>query len=179
MAKKDPRLTQKQINRLLANNPSNKIEYEKIPAYIAPEQRVIFKGCDKEYDTLDSAEAIRTFCSFIRDVIARYEDNTRLQEEAETEEMDIKHAIELAEKLTEREKKLLYGKLTEALQTRRACKSENEILQPLYDYFKDKTLLNKLAQLQGTVTDVKEIITNRTYSCRTNILHDFRADSAV
>ena len=88
--------------------------------------------------------------------------------------MDIEHAIELAERLTEKEKKQLYSKLTDALQTRRACKSENEILQPLYDYFRDRTLMNKLSQLQGTVSDLKEIISNRTYSCRTSILEDFR-----
>lgn len=174
MSKKDPRLTPKQIDRLL-NNP-NKIEIttQPVPAYSAPEFRVIFKNASKEYDSLDSVESLKTFGLFIKNVISRYEENQRRQEEAETMEMDIEHAIELAEKLTEKEKKQLYCKLTDVLQTRRACKSENEILQPLYDYFKDKTLLSKLAQLQGTVSSVKEIVSNRSYSCRTTILSDFR-----
>lgn len=174
MSKKDPRLTPKQIDRLL-NNPSKiEIATQPVPAYTAPELRVIFKNASKEYDSLDSVESLKNFGSFIKNVISRYEENQRRQEEAETMEMDIEHAIELAEKLTEKEKKQLYCKLTDVLQTRRACKSENEILQPLYDYFKDKTLLSKLAQLQGTVSSVKEIVSNRSYSCRTTILSDFR-----
>ena len=174
VSKKDPRLTPKQIDKLL-NNP-NKIEFEvqPVPVYTAPEIRVIFKNTSKEYDSLHSVESLKTFGTFIKDVISRYEENQRRQEEAETMEMDIEHAIELAEKLTEKEKKQLYCKLTDVLQTRRACKSENEILQPLYDYFKDKTLLGKLAQLQGTVSSIKEIVSNRSYSCRTAILSDFR-----
>lgn len=173
MSKRDPRLTPKQIDRLLANNP-HKIEFSQVPSYIAPEIRVVFRGCGKNYDTLDCVDQLKTFNNFIKNVISRYEENQKLQEEAETMEMDLKHAIELAEKLTEKEKRQLYNKLTDALQTRRACKSENEILQPLYDYFKDKTLLGKLAQLQGTVNDIKDIITNRTYACRTTVLSDFR-----
>ena len=178
---KDRRLTQKQIERLLANNP------HKNPVEIAFEvsegkvetKAVSFVGANKEYDTLDTVEKLKGFCSFVKNIISRYEENTRLQEEAEAQENDIRHCMELAPKLTEKEKKYLYGKLTEVLQTRRACKSENEILQPLYNYFNDKVLLNKLTQLQGTVASVKEIISNRTYSCRTSILDDFRIENKI
>ena len=178
---KDRRLTQKQIERLLANNPhKNPIELAFEVGVNPPEQRLVsFQNTDKNYDTLNTEEKIKEFTNFIRNVIARYEENQRRQEEAETMEMDLEHAIELAPKLVEKEKKLLYTKLTEVLQTRRACKTENEILQSLYDYFKDKTLLNKLSQLQGTTSSVKDIVTNRTYSCRTSILDDFRVDSLV
>ena len=172
---KDRRLTQKQIDRLLANNPSNKIEVVQEEIKPAVETEVVsFTNPGKEYDTLDSVEQLRVFCEFIRNVLSRYEENIRQKDEAEQEEMDLHHCMELAPKLTEKEKKVLYGKLTDVLQTRRACKTENEILQPLYDYFRDRTLLNKLAQLQGTASSVKEIITNRKYACRTSILNDFR-----
>ena len=173
---KDKRLTPKQIERLL-NNPQ-KIEINPEPAQSEPAKHTVsFKGAEKDYDTLGSEGQLKTFCAFIRDVISRYEENKRLQEEAETMEMDLEHCIELAQKLTEKEKKTLYSKLTEVLQTRRACKSENEILQPVYNYFSDKTLLNKLIQIQGTVSNVKDIVANRSYSCRTQILDDFRSDS--
>ena len=175
---KDRRLTQKQIDRILANNP-HKIEFETQPAYVAPEIRVSFANTNTNYDTLNSIDQIKAFCSFIKSVITTYEENQRRQEEAETMEMDIEHAMELAQKLTEKEKKVLYSKLTEVLQTRRACKSENEIIQPLYAYFSDKTLMNKLVQLQGTVANIKEIIENRTYACRTTILNDFRTGDSV
>ena len=171
---KDKRLTPKQIENLLANNPHKIVLDAKPEIKTSPEVKVSFKSNNKQYDTLDTTEHIKAFCAFMRDVVARYEENQRRQEEAETMEMDIEHAIELAERLTEKEKKVLYSKLTEVLQTRRACKSENEILQPLYNYFSDKVLLNKMSQLQGTVTNIKEIIENRTYSCRTSILEDFR-----
>ena len=172
---KDRRLTAKQIERLLANNPTplpveppSKIEQP-------PSQVVVsFRDADKNYDTMDTIEQIKNFCAFVKEVITHYEENQRLQDEAEVMEMDLKHAIELAQKLTEKEKKVLYQKLTDVLQTRRACKSENEILQPFYNYFSDKVLVNKLAQLQGTMTTLKEVVCNRTYSCRTSILDDFR-----
>lgn len=176
---KDRRLTPKQIERLLANNPSrseNKTEDEKEEEIVKPtiKRSLSFTGTDKEYDTLNTTENIKAFCAFIKDVVVHYEDNQRRQEEAEVMEMDLKHAIELAPRLIEKEKKQLYTKLTDTLQTRRACKTENEILQPLYDYFKDRTLLNKLSQLQGTTSSIKDIVVNRTYSCRTSILDDFR-----
>lgn len=175
---KDRRLTPKQIERLLANNP-NKIDLNIQPQPEPPAQSVSFGSTGKNYDTLNTVEQIKTFCSFIRDVLTVYEENQRRQEEAETMEMDIEHAIELAQKLTEKEKKTLYSKLTDVLQTRRACKSENEILQPLYNYFSDKTLMNKLTQLQGTAANIKDIISNRQYACRTSILDDFRINSTA
>lgn len=177
---KDRRLTPKQIEKLLAN-PA-KITLDTQPPAATTEQpakAVAFKGTEKEYDTLNAVEQMKTFCSFIRDVISTYEENQRRQEEAETMETDIEHAIELAPKLTEKEKKALYQKLTDVLQTRRACKSENEILQPLYNYFNDKVLLNKLSQLQGNASTMKEITTNRTYSCRTTILDDLGFSGVV
>ena len=174
---KDKRLTPRQIDRLLANNP-NKIVVEtpqtSPPPALTPTPTLSFKSVEIEYDTLDTIDKIKSFCSFVKEVISRYEENQRRQEEAETMEMDLEHAIELAQRLTEKEKKVLYQKLTDVLQTRRACKSENEILAPLYNYFSDKILLNKMAQLQGTVTQIKEIISNRMYACRTSILDDFR-----
>lgn len=171
---KDRRLTPKQIDKLLANNP-NRIELDTQPVPAPPPTPTLsFKGAAVEYDTLDSVSQVKAFCSFMKEVVSRYEENQRRQEEAETMEMDLEHAIELAQRLTEKEKKQLYQKLTDVLQTRRACKSENEILQPLYNYFSDKVLLNKMIQLQGTVSNMKEIISNRMYACRTSILDDFR-----
>ena len=171
---KDTRLTAKQIEKLLANNPS-KIKATQQNTEVKP--YIAFKGTEKNFDTLDAVEKIKTFCSFIKEVISKYQENERRQEEAEAMENDIRHCIELAQKLTEKEKRVLYQKLTEVLQTRRACKSENEILQPLYSYFEDKTLMNKLSQIQGSASSLKEIISNRVYSCRTSILDDFRVDS--
>lgn len=173
---KDRRLTQKQIDRLLANNPHKntvEIAFEVSEGKVEPAV-ISFVGSNKDYDTLNSIEQIKTFCEFGRRIVSKYENNVQQQEQSELEENDIRHCMELAPKLTEKEKKFLYSKLTEVLQERRACKSENEILQPLYDYLKDKTLLNKLSQIQGIMASTKDIITNRRYSCRTSVLDNFR-----
>ena len=179
---KDRRLTPKQIDRLLANQKPITITQNTDPVIQnviseqASHQSLVFTNNEKDYDTLDSVRQIKTFCSFVKDVITRYEENERQQSEAETMEMDIKHCMELVPKLTEKQKKALYNKLTDVLQLRRACKSENEILLPLYNYFKDKVMLNKLTQLQGSVSTSKEIVSNRAYSCRTSVLDDFSAE---
>ena len=172
---KDKRLTPKQIDRLLANQKPISIIQTPKPDPTTP-PTLVFTNNEKDYDTLDSVRQIRTFCNFVKDLIARYEENERQQAEAETMEMDIKHCMELVPKLTEKQKKILYTKLTEVLQLRRACKSENEILSPLYNYFKDKVLLNKLTQLQGSVSTTKEIVSNKAYSCRTSVLEGFDAE---
>lgn len=172
---KDTRLTPKQIEKLLNNPKKLIIEQPKESEPVSPS--TIINSSSKEYDSLNSIEQVRIFCSFIKELIAHYEENQRQQEEAEIMESDLKHAMELTPKLTEKEKKLLYQKLTEVLQTRRACKSENEILQPFYNYFNDKVLLNKLAQLQGTVASIKEIVSNRTYYCRTSVLDDIKLNA--
>ena len=168
---KDRRLTPKQIDELLSH--PKKLVFE-APQIIEPPKYVSFSSNNCEYDSLNSTETIKSFCEFIRNVISRYEENIKRKEEAEAMEMDLKHCMELAQKLSEKEKKTLYNKLTEVLQVRRACKSENEILQPLYNYFSDKDLLKTLSALQGSTSTLKETVSNRTYSCRTSILDDFR-----
>lgn len=180
MPKKDTRMTQKQINRLLANNPSNKKENtidkseEEKPEVQAPSKKnITIRGTEKEYDLLNAEKSIKDFCAFIRSVIQRYEHNIASMEEAEAQETDISHYIELKEDLSREEQAVLYDKLAETLRIRRACKTENEILQPFYAYVNDKALLNKLSQIQGSVSSVKTTIMNRAYSCRTGILDEF------
>lgn len=176
MAVKDKRMTQKQINRILANNPSNKksqTETQSLPA----KKNITIRGIEKEYDLLKAEETIKEFCAFIRAVIQRYEQNTISMEEAEAQETDISHYIELKEDITKEERESLYEKLASTLRTRRFCKTENEILQPFYAYINDKALLNKLIQIQGNITAIKTTIVNRAYSCRTGILDDFSQEN--
>ena len=110
----------------------------------------------------------------IRDVISRFEENKRQQEAAEARESDLSHCMEMTEDLTGEEKEHIFALLTEALQTRRTCKLENEVLKPIYDQVVDKNLLNRLSQIQGQIGSVKRTIADRTYACRTDVLDDFR-----
>ena len=69
---------------------------------------------------------------------------------------------------------MIFRRMSEALQVRRRCKDQNEVLQPLYNFISDKTLMNRLAQIQGDIVKAKEVANNRVYGCRTAILDDFR-----
>ncbi len=138
-------------------------------------RNVTIRGADKDFDTLNIEETIREFCAFIRSIISRYNENLILQEDAEAKEQDIRHFIEMANNLSDDEKKIIYAKLSNTLQDRRQCKNENEIIRPLYDFVADKNLLNRLSQIQGAVGSVKKTISNRTYACRTDVLDDIDA----
>lgn len=135
-----------------------------------------FGGNNPDCDTLNSDAQIKKFRDFIADVISRYEGNVAQQELAEREEMDLQHAIELADHLTDKEKRMLFRKMRNVLKVRRACKSENEILEPLYSLVSDKQLYNQLGRIQGNIKSKKEILTGRQYGCRTSILDGFRQD---
>ena len=172
---KDRRLTQKQISRLL-NNP------KPVPLGVREQEaessrrNLMFRASEKNYDALDAEETLKSFTAFLRTVITRYEENQRLLEDAEAREADLSHCMELVEGLTDKEKRMIFRRLTDALQTRRTCKHENEILAPLYQEICDKTLINRLAQLQGATAKAKETISGRSYGCRTDVLDDFRME---
>lgn len=139
---------------------------------------VTFRGKQKDFDTLSAEETIKLFNLFLRNVISRFEENQRLQEEAEARENDLRHCMELVDGLTEKERRMIYCRLTESLQTRRTCKIENEILAPLYNEISDKAMIMKLAKIQGQINKVKEVAGNRVYSCRTSVLDDFRTENS-
>ena len=170
-AKHDPRMSVQKIQKILSSQPQQ-------TAVRATPPVVTFGGQNDSCDSLKSEEQIRRFRDFISDVISRYEGNIRLQEEAEREEQDLKHAIELADHLTDKEKRFLFRNLKKALKTRRACKTENEVLQPLYEFVSDRSLYNRLGNIHGVIKGKKDVIVSRQYSCRTSALDGFRGKSA-
>lgn len=168
-------LTQEQIAKLLQN------PYKKADALTAGDtsrKNMTFRAPEKNFDVLNVEETLREFNSFLRNVIVFYENNKKQREKAEAQELDLEHCIALSGTLSEKEKRMIFRRMTEALQTRRDCKDQNEILQPLYNYISDKTLMNKLAQVQGEIARAKETANNRIYGCRTAILDDFRTNDA-
>lgn len=173
---KDRRLTGRQIERLLSNPKPVPLGIREPEAGLS-RRNLTFRGSEKNYDALNAEQTLKDFAAFLRDVITRYEENKRRMEDAEARETDLNHCMELAEDLTEKERRMIFRRLTEALQTRRTCKAENEILAPLYNYASDRELINKLAQIQGQVSSVKETVSNRSYGCRTSVLDDFRPES--
>ena len=133
----------------------------------------------QDFDVLQAEKTIRLFILFLQDVLSRYTENERIKEKAEAQEQDLSHAISLLNGLTEKEKRLIFRRMIEALKTRRQCKNENEVLKPLYDYISDKELLNRLGIILGNIRKSKEVIDNRSYGCRTAILDDFREETSV
>lgn len=126
-----------------------------------------------EYDTTHPEETIRKFCSDIREMVARYEGNKQRLIEIEGEHQDLLHYIEISpfKKVTDGYK--LYRKLAELRRERRALKNENDLLQPLYDTFRQPDILNRLSKVQGDVSKVHDAIDGRVYGMRTDILNDW------
>ena len=126
-----------------------------------------------EYDTTHPEETIRKFCSDIREMVTRYEGNKQRLIEIEGEHQDLLHYIEISpfKKVTDGYK--LYRKLAELRRERRALKNENDLLQPLYDTFRQPDMLNRLSKVQGDVTKVHEAIDCRVYGTRSDILNDW------
>lgn len=126
-----------------------------------------------EYDTTHPEETIRKFCSDIREMVTRYEGNKQRLIEIEGEHQDLLHCIEISpfKKVTDGYK--LYRKLAELRRERRALKNKNDLLQPLYDTFRQPDILNRLSKVQGDVSKVHDAIDGRVYGMRTDILNDW------
>lgn len=126
-----------------------------------------------EYDTTHPEDTIRKFCSDIREMVSRYEGNKQRLIEIEGEHQDLLHYIEISpfKKVTDGYK--LYRKLAELRRERRALKNENDLLQPLYDTFRQPDILNRLSKVQGDVSKVHDAIDGRVYGTRSDILNDW------
>ena len=155
---------------------SQKVSAEASPANSSP---VVMKPAapkfitlkrQEEFDSLQPEENLKTFLAFARNVIARYEDDQRLQTDLETETQDLLHLIELSPNMNACEYTKKCIKLRDVRRQRRACKNEIDLLKPLYDYLSDKTLINQLSQLQGKCKTSKEVISQRQYTLRTDVM---------
>lgn len=126
-----------------------------------------------EYDTTHPEETIRKFCTDIREMVTRYEGNKQRLIEIEGEHQDLLHYIEISPFKKVPDGYKLYRKLAELRRERRALKNENDLLQPLYDAFRQPDILNKLGKVQGDVSKVHDAIDGRVYGMRTDVLNDW------
>lgn len=126
-----------------------------------------------EYDSSKPEETIRNFVSDIRGMVRKFEWNKARITEIETELVDLEHYIEIASYKTVPNGYKLYRKLAELRRERRACKNENELLQPVYEHFHATEALNRLSTVQGECAKVKSAIDSRCYLVRTDILEEF------
>lgn len=157
------------INRIMANNPSvQKAASETKPAQPIP--KLITLKHQSDFDSLQPEEKIRVFVAFAKDVLSRYEEDVRRQSELEQQTQDLLHYVELSENMNACRGYCMYSKMAEIRRERRACKNEIDLLQPLYDFLKDKAVINQLAQIQGKCRTSKEAISMRSYTLRTDVV---------
>jgi hypothetical protein len=126
-----------------------------------------------DYDSTKPEQTFREFVSDVKGMVARYADNKARIAEIEQELVDLEHYIEIADYQPVPAGYHLYRKLAELRRERRACKSENDLLQPVYDYFHATEVLQRLSILQGDCAKAKSAIDSRTYRTRTGVLESF------
>ena len=126
-----------------------------------------------DYDSTNPEQTFRDFVANVKGMVSRYEDNKARVAEIEQELVDLEHYIEIASYQNLPNGYRLYRKLAELRRERRACKSENDLLQPVYDYFHATEVLPRLSILQGDCAKAKSAIDSRTYRTRTGVLEQF------
>jgi vacuolar-type H+-ATPase subunit I/STV1 len=126
-----------------------------------------------EYDSTQPEQTIRDFVANVKNMVSRYTDNRARIQEIEQELVDLEHYIEIADYQPVPGGYHLYRKLAELRRERRACKNENDLLQPVFDYFHATEVLQRLTILQGDCAKAKSAIDSRTYRTRTGVLEQF------
>jgi hypothetical protein len=128
---------------------------------------------DVDYDTTRPEKTIQEFVKDIREMISRFEGNRARIFQIETEIVDMEHFMEIGKFKNVPEGYRLYRKLAELRRERRACKSENDLLQPVYEYFHATEVLNKLSTVQGDCAKIRAAIDQRSYAVRTDVLDEW------
>lgn len=134
---------------------------------------------DLEYDTSKPEKTIRDFVGSIREMLAKFEWNKARIVEIEAELNDLNHYMEMASFKTVPNGYKLYRKTSELRKERRCCKNENDLLQPIYEYFHATEVLDRLSKVQGECAKMKGTIDNRSYVVRTDILDEWMSPMEV
>lgn len=123
-----------------------------------------------DYDSMHPEETIRLFVKNVKAMVKKYELNKDRVIEIEKEIVDIEHYMEISTNKTVPLGYKLYRKLADLRRERRACKNENDLLQPIYEYFHATEVLNRLSKVQGDCAKAKSTIDERVFQARTNVL---------
>lgn len=126
-----------------------------------------------EYDSTKPEETLRNFIADVKAMLARYTGNNDRLQQIEQEIVDIEHYMEISSFKTVPNGYKLYRKLAELRRERRACKNENDLLQPIWEYFHATEVLNRLSWVQGECSKAKSAIDGRVYAIRTDVLDSF------
>ena len=126
-----------------------------------------------EYDSTKPEETLRNFVADVKTMLARYTGNNDRLQQIEQEIIDLEHYMEISSYKTVPNGYKLYRKLAELRRERRACKNENDLLQPIWEFFHATEVLKKLSWVQGECSTARSAIDARVYSIRTDVLDSF------
>ena len=144
---------------------------------IEPETRVgVTLRYEFEYDTQHPEEKVKGFVMDVKGMISKYNQNVERIKEIENEMSDLEHYMEVTSYKTVPEGYKLYRKLASLRRERRACKSENDLLRPVCEYFRSTNVLDKLSNVQGDVAKAQSLVDTRVYTVRTDVLDEFIKD---
>lgn len=160
------RMSQKKLDSLIIKKDAIFIEKE----HVNPHPIL---ASHQPYDTLNPEETFKVFIVKIQEMLLKYEADYSRLNALENEIQDILHFVEMSTDKNANTGYKLYKQLCELRRERRALKSEMELLQPVYNMFKNTGMLAKLMQAQGECHDIKQIIENRVYSVRTDALEEY------
>ena len=138
-----------------------------------PQKKTSLLHYNVDYDSIWPEKLLRDFIAEMKDAVAKYEWNRNRIGESEAELIDLLHWIEITPNKKVPDGYKLYRKLADLRRERRCCKNENDLLQPIYEYFHATEVLNRLAKVQGECAKAKEAIDARTYAIRTDILDEY------
>ena len=128
---------------------------------------------ETEFDSLNPDQHISDFVDFTTAVKRRFQYNNERVSELDVETQDILHFIEMSG--TTRGRANVYKRLEKIRQERRQCKNENDMLKPVYEWIEKNTgSINSLNGAKGSCRKVKDVVTKRMYSLRTDVLSDFQ-----
>lgn len=154
------RMSQKRLDSLIINPAVNREHVDPRPVLTGHE----------EYDTLHPEETFKAFCASIRQMLAKYDSDKEELAAAEAQMQDLLHFIEMTKDKNANAGYKLYKQLCEVRRHRRRLKNEIDLLQPVYDAFHETSFLTRLTDIQGRCGSVKQIINNKGYTVRTDIL---------
>lgn len=124
-----------------------------------------------DFDSLCPIEKISGFVHFTDEVNSRFTYNNDRVSELDIETQDILHYIEMSGITKGRAD--VYKRLEKIRQERRRCKNENDMLKPIHDWIEhNKAAIQALSRAQGSCSNVKNVVSNRMYSVRTDALND-------
>lgn len=119
---------------------------------------------------MKGSEHIKAFLDWLREARRNYNIAIEDEQDANNEQQDILHSIEL-EDHSQQETARLTEALKETRQRRREAKKQIERLKPIREFVDYKAdIIRAMERLLGDVRQAERLVENRTYTYRTDIV---------